>query len=398
MDDPIVVAGAGLAGLRAVEELRTAGHTGPVTVVGGEAHLPYDRPPLSKQVLRGAPVDLALCEAYPELGATWRLGVTATALDTDRRRIVLSDGTTLPYHGLIVATGSRPRPLPGRRDLAGVHCLRTVEDGHAVRRALRGRPRMAVIGGGFIGAEVASAARELDLAVTLVEAAAAPLLGALGPRVADLFTALHAEHGVTLRCGTAVRGLRGETHVTGVDLADGTTVPAELVVVGIGVVPNTEWLTGSGLRTGDGVHCDRHLSAGPPGVYAAGDVARAPHPLFGPIRVEHWTTAAGQARLAARNLLAELAGTPQRRAAFTEIPYFWSEQHGHRIQVAGWAPGADEVRVDHGPRGLPVALFGRAGTLVAAMTWDAPRELARWRRAIAAGTPWLEAVGETVAR
>jgi 3-phenylpropionate/trans-cinnamate dioxygenase ferredoxin reductase component len=388
---PVVVVGGSLTGLRVVEQLRRHGHAGPVTVVGEELHPPYDRPPLSKQVLRGAePVHLRDAAALAATEAEFLTGRRATGVDVVARRLRLDDGRTLPYDSLVVATGVTARRLPFGSELAGVHTLRTLDDAVALRGALAGRPRVVVVGGGFIGCEVAASLRSLDLDVTLVEGAATPLAAPLGEEVGAVVADLHRAHGVDLRCGTGVAALEGAGRVEAVRLTDGTSLPADLVVVGIGGRPATGWLAGSGLDLADGVVCDQHGRAAP-GVWAAGDVARWFSPLYGEhLRVEHWTTACEQAAVVARNLL---AATEEDLVPYSGVPYFWSDQYDVRIQFAGHRrPGDRVVLLPQETAGRHVGLVERDGVLVGALAINAPRELLRYRGLVAARTPIAEAL------
>ncbi|WP_181874422.1 NAD(P)/FAD-dependent oxidoreductase, partial [Marinitenerispora sediminis] len=346
----VTVVGASLAGLTAVRSLRRHGFDGRITVVGAERHRPYDRPPLSKDVLLGkaAVADLALHddEEEAELAAEWVLGRPAVALDPRRRSVRLAGGREVVSDGVVVATGAAPRRLPGSEGMAGVHTLRTLDDAEALRAELgRGRPSVVVVGGSFIGAEIASSCGALGLDVTVVEAAPLPLAPVLGGRMARVCAALHADNGIRLLCGVQVAGLvGGGGRVAGVRLADGRLLPADVVVVGIGVLPGTEWLAGSGVRTAQGVVCDPGCRTSVPGVVAAGDVARIQWPGRSPERrVEHWSNAAEQPDVAVRNLLAGSAVAESRH-----VPYFWSDQYGVRIQFAGSAAPGDEVRIEEG--------------------------------------------------
>jgi NADPH-dependent 2,4-dienoyl-CoA reductase/sulfur reductase-like enzyme len=387
----VVVVGASVAGVAACAALRAAGWPGEVVLVGEEPHAPYDRPPLSKQLLCGTvgPADVGLPDAsrLEDLRVTHRAGCAATELDLAARRLRLAGGERLRFDGLVVATGSRARRLPGQPDAEGLHVLRTLDDAVRLRAAVAAARHVVVVGAGFIGLEVASSVRSLGVEATVLEVAPAPLARVLGPEVGGWFADLHAEHGVDVRCGVAIEGFRLQAgRVTGVELPGGRALPADVVVVGVGAAPATGWLASSGLRLDDGVVCDPYLRAAP-GVYAAGDVARWEHPRFGPIRVEHWTTAGSHARTAARNLAADLAGRPEERRMADEVPYFWSDQHGVKVQMAGWVEGCDAVH-EIAADGRRAALFGRAGTLVGALTWNWPALLAKQRRAIAAGTEW----------
>jgi NADPH-dependent 2,4-dienoyl-CoA reductase/sulfur reductase-like enzyme len=389
-----VVVGAAVAGVAAAVALRDAGFDGEIVLLGEETHEPYDRPPLSKQVLRGTrgPGELRL-PGVPQLRereVETRLGVRAVGLDLERRELRLEGHDPLGFDGLILATGSVPKRLTGQRDLPGLHMLRTIDDAIALRGELVGAARVGVVGAGFIGLEVASEARALGAAVTVVDLAPHPLSRVFGPEVGSRVRRLHAEHGVEFRCGEPIEGLAvRDGRVVGIEFADGT-VEADLVVVGIGTVPADAWLEGSGLRIDDGVLCDAELRAAP-GVYAAGDVARWDHPTFGSIRVEHWTTAGEHARIAAHNLAIDLGGTGEPRPAGA-IPYFWSDQHGVKLQLAGWIAGSDRIAEFEGEGVRSATLFGREGKLVGALALDWPAFVARRRRAIGASTEWEEAV------
>ncbi|MFF9653634.1 NAD(P)/FAD-dependent oxidoreductase [Streptomyces sp. NPDC014622] len=389
----IVVVGASAAGLSAAETLRREGFDGSLTLVGRERHLPYDRPPLSKQILtRAWAVERTALRPQADVEALdldLRLGTAATALSTGTRTVTLDDGTECGYDGLIIATGVRPRRLPGP-PAPGVHTLRTLDDALALRERLGEGRRLVVVGAGFLGAEVASSARALGTAVTLVEAAPVPLAHVLGHRAGEHLAHLHRDHGVDLRSGTGVAEIMTSDHrLTAVRLSDGTLVPADDVLVAIGSEPDTTWLDGSGLRLADGVVCDRYLAA-VPGVHAAGDVARWHNPLFGAdMRVEHRTNAAEQAMAAARNLL-----HPESARPFASVPYFWSDQHGIRIQAYGHLRGHDEARVVEGDsaRGRFLVAYRTGHRLTGALSFGMPpKALRRWRTAIAAGSDWRAA-------
>ncbi|MFD3590865.1 NAD(P)/FAD-dependent oxidoreductase [Streptomyces sp. NPDC058683] len=382
----IVVVGASAAGLAAVETLRREGYDGTLTLVGDELHPPYDRPPLSKQVLAAewAP-DRVVLRAPTELdslGLELRLGAAATGLDVADRTVRLADGSLLPYDGLIVATGVRPRRLPGE----GAHVLRTVDDALTLRERIGPGQRLVVVGAGFLGAEAAAVAWKLGAQVTLLEPAPVPLAHAVGEEVGRVLTRAHLQRGVDLRTGVSV------TEVTedGVRLADGETIDADEVLVAVGSLPNVEWLAGSGLSVGDGVICDEYCEAAKD-VYAAGDVARWYNPLFGvSMRIEHRTNAAEQGMAAARNLL-----NPEARKPFAPVPYFWSDQYDMKIQAYGYLRGHDEVRVVEGElaEGRFVAAYRTGerlnGVLAVGVT---PKVLRGWRQAIAVGASWGEAV------
>ena len=400
--DRVAVVGASLAGLRAAEELRARGFDGTITVVGDEIHPPYDRPPLSKQVLAGdwQPERIALTVAagggLDGLALDWRLGAVATALDLADRAVTLAGGERVPFDGLVVATGATPRRLPGTDHLAGVHTLRTLDDCLAVRAALDAGPgRVVVVGGGFIGAEVAATCRGRGLDVTLVEALPVPLGRVLGDEIGAVMADVHRDHGVDVRLGVGVAGLDGGRRVERVRLADGSDVPADLVVVGIGVVPTTGWLEGSGLTLADGVVCDETVAAAP-GVVAAGDVARWWSRRFGElVRVEHWDNAITMGAHAARRLLAG-EGEPTEALAYDPVPWFWSDQYDRKIQLAGRSAGADEVRVVDGSTAERrfVALYRRGDRLTGVLAMNRPRPLLTYPRLVERGASWSEALAE----
>lgn len=395
----IVVVGASLAGVRAAEALRERGFTGELTLVGAEPHLPYNRPPLSKQLLAGGiDVESAALRVADDLDARWLLGWTAVDLDLRDRIIELADGSGLAFDGLVVATGARPRPWPGGMPrLEGVHLLRGLDDALRLRIALAQRPRVLVVGAGFIGAEVASTARALGLDVTLVELDRAPSAGALGPEVGAFLAELHRDHGVDLRLRTSVDEFRGAGRLEAVTLTDGSLVPADVAIVALGAIPSTEWLAGSGVMLDRGLVCDAHcVAAG--GVVAAGDVARWPHPLFDGalVAVGHWSNAVEQAAVAAANLLA----APSDREPYAAVPSFWSDQHGHSLRSVGLPALADEAHVVEGAlaeRRFVVA-YGRRGRLVGALAVDLGRRLRHHRALIAGRAPLSAALDGARAR
>jgi NADPH-dependent 2,4-dienoyl-CoA reductase/sulfur reductase-like enzyme len=392
--DRIVIVGASLAGLRAAETLRMSGYEGTVTVIGDEPHLPYDRPPLSKRVLSGEwEPDRAVLRKPDDMGSldvAWRTGVAATGLDLDAREVRLADGSSESFDGLVVATGSTVRRLPGQDDHSNAHVLRTLDDSIALRDEIAdGDRRVVVIGAGFIGLEVAATTRDLGNEVLVLEGASAPLMRGLGAEMGAAAAACHADHGVEIRCGVAVAGFGPDT----VLLGDGTRVPADVVVVGIGVTPSTDWLAGSGLTVGDGVMCGADLGAGHHGVFVAGDVVNWHNPLFDePMRVEHWTNAAEQGALAARNLLAAAAGEPTEE--YAAIPFFWSEQYDRRIQFLGRPTGDDEVRLVAGSvdERRFAALYGSGGRLRGVLGVNMPRMVMPFRRHFDAGIGWDDAI------
>jgi NADPH-dependent 2,4-dienoyl-CoA reductase/sulfur reductase-like enzyme len=393
----IAVVGASLAGVRAAEALREEGFDGSLTIVGDDAARPYDRPPLSKHVLSGEwdPARIRLPAAAPDaaLDAEWRLGVAATGLDLHERRIALSDGGSVAFDGLVIATGAAARRLPIGDGLAGVHVLRTLADCIALRADLEAGPqRVAVIGAGFIGGEVAATCRGRGLAVTVIEALPVPLGRILGDELGTMVGDLHRDHGVDLRLGVGVADIRGTDRVEAVELADGSVVEADVVVVGVGVAPNTGWLDGSGLTVDNGVVCDVTCLAAP-GVVAAGDVARWPNPLFDEVmRVEHWDNAIEQGAHAARTLLAgEGGGRP-----YAPVPWFWSDQYDRKLQLAGRPRPDDEMVVVQGSieERRFLALYGRAGKVVGVVGMNRPAPVMRYRARIAEGLGWNEALAE----
>lgn len=390
-----VVVGGSLAGLRAVEAARRSGFAGTITLIGAEDHLPYDRPPLSKAFLSADPEIPTSTEFRTrqhlerELGVELLLGSPATGLDTDEQYVLVGGGR-VPYDSLVVATGARLRSLPGTEGIAGVCGLRTVDDAITIRRGLDGGARTVVIGAGFIGSEVASAARARGLQVTIVEALPTPLVRATGARMGAAIAALHERHGTSLLCGRTVQAVRGTGRVEDVLLDDGTVLPADLVVVGIGISPNTEWLQGSGLDLSNGIVCDQTLWTGSEGVYAAGDVARWPNEVMAETqRTENWTAAAEQGAAAARNAL-----DPSQASDYGTVPYSWSDWYGSRIQFVG-SPNSDEIQVVDGDPtsgGRWVALYRRGGRLIGALTVSAPTEIMKYRGLILGQTSWSDAL------
>ncbi|MEU8690101.1 FAD-dependent oxidoreductase [Streptomyces sp. NPDC048665] len=377
----MAVVGASLAGLSAARSLRKRGYDGRLVLVGEELHRPYDRPPLSKEFLAGAlgEAELALERDDEDLQAEWVLGTRATGLDRTERAIRLADGREIRADGVVVATGAAARTLPGTEGLAGVHVLRTLDDARALRDELALGGRLVVIGGGFVGAEVASTAYALGLDVTVVEAAPTPLAGPLGAAMGAVVSALHADHGVRLLCGAGVKGLGGERRVDAVLLEDGRSVPADTVVVGVGARPCVDWLDGSGIALDNGVKCGADGRTTLAGVVAVGDCANWYDPHTGAHRrVEHWTGALERPDTAVATLLAGGAREP----GVPRPAYFWSDQYGVRIQFVGHAAGADEVTVEEGSTGDRsfLAVYRRAGRPVAVLGMNQPRLFTRWRK------------------
>ncbi|MFF3541693.1 NAD(P)/FAD-dependent oxidoreductase [Streptomyces platensis] len=430
---PIAVVGASAAGLAAAEALRRGGWRGPLTLIGEEPHLPYDRPPLSKQLLHGAwePDRLRLRteDQLAPLDLDLRLGTRATGLDVATRTLTLDGGERLGCAGVIIATGVAARTLPGADRVAGVHTLRTLDEALALRGRLAnggtpggGRRRLVIVGNGVLGCEAAAVARELGHEVTLVGIDETPMAAAVGTEVGALLAAEHRARGVRLRTG-AVDGFEtapadpagtGDPQVTAVRLAHGgaaaggeggSRLPADLVLLAIGSRPAVEWLADPALDTTDGLRCDAYCAAAP-GIYAAGDVARWDHPVHGrPLRFEHRMNATEQGMAAARNLLAELAATApapragddaptQERRPFAPVPYFWSDQYDLKLQAYGLTAGADRVEatvLDRARRRL-LALYGRDGRAVGVLAAGLPpRQLRALRAVIATPLPWEEA-------
>jgi 3-phenylpropionate/trans-cinnamate dioxygenase ferredoxin reductase component len=383
-DATVVVVGAGLAGLRAAENLRADGHRGALTVVGAERHPPYDRPPLSKQFLAGTwGLDRVVLRDGPKLealGATLLLGRRAVSLDVEGQRLALDDGRTLRFDGLVLATGSHPRTLAGTEGIPGVHVLRTLDDCLALARDTEEpHRRLVVIGAGFIGSEVAATCHGRGLEVTVLEALPVPLERALGEQMGEACAALHRAHGVDLRTGVTVAGVRTDAQgaVGGVELSDGTVVAADVVVVGIGVTPTTDWLEGSGLELRDGVVADATLHTADQ-VVVAGDAARwFDEDLGDHRRVEHWENAAAQGMHAAKSLLAGRRDAQ----AYGPVPYFWSDQYELKIQMLGIPSPVDEVEVVDGSveESRFVAVYGRGDRLTAALGFGRPRQLMGFR-------------------
>ncbi|WP_454857202.1 NAD(P)/FAD-dependent oxidoreductase [Promicromonospora soli] len=396
----VAIIGGSAGGLLAAEALRRADFQGPITLVGDEPHLPYDRPPLSKQILSGQwetdKVTLRPRTSIDALGVDLRLGVAATGLDADAHTVLLDDGTDLHYERLIVATGVRARRLPGADGLRGVRTLRTLDDALALRARLRPGRRLVIVGAGFVGAEVAAVARGLGAEVTILEAGPVPMAGAIGEHAGRFLAALHHERGVHIRTGVVVTEVLGvDGAVAAVVLADGEVVPADDLLIAIGSTPNTEWLADSGLDTTNGLVCDQYCAAAPD-VYGVGDIASWHNPLFDlTMRVEHRTNAAEQALAVARNLLA-----PDERRPYAPVPYIWSDQYDTKVQTYGYLRDHDEdlVLENNSSQGRLLVAYRRQDRLTGVLAvGGSPKALRAWRALIAAGTAWETAISDIAA-
>jgi NADPH-dependent 2,4-dienoyl-CoA reductase/sulfur reductase-like enzyme len=379
----IVIVGASLAGLRAAEALRDEGFNGRLIVIGDEKHEPYDRPPLSKQVLKGwVRADHTKLPRMRKVDAEWRLGVAATGLDRKTKQVRLANGDQVPYDRLLIATGTRARPWfnPKEGALKGVFTLRTSDDAGRLQAALAARPgRVLIVGAGFIGSEMASVCRELGLDVTVAERAAAPLVGALGGVIGDIAAEMQRDHGVDLRTGVSVEALEGDAkgHVRRARLSDGTTLDVDVVVASLGSIRNTEWLEGAGLATGFwGVACDAGCrvfdlhGVVTDNIFVAGDIARAPHVLYEYqfLSLEHWDNAVLGGKVAAHNMVSLEAD----RRPHLPLPAFWSGQFGVNIKGVGVGPFGDEIVITQGSvkERRFAAAYGRRGRIVAAVTFN----------------------------
>jgi 3-phenylpropionate/trans-cinnamate dioxygenase ferredoxin reductase component len=370
-----VIVGASLAGAKAAETLRTEGFDGEVVLIGEETLRPYERPPLSKDYLRGeksfdetAAVHAA--DFYDANRIELRKGARVSEIDAGRAEVAISSGERVGYDVLLLTVGAEPRRLsvPGA-ELDGVHYLRTAGDSDVLRQAFSGSPQVVVIGAGWIGSEVAASARQLGADVALVELASVPLERVLGHEVGAVFRDLHADHGVDMHFGVGVDSLEGGKAVERVRLTDGTVLPAQVVVAGIGVTPRTALAEGAGLDLDNGVLVDEYLATSAERIFAAGDVANAYHPRYRTrIRLEHWSSALNQGPAAARNMLGE-------HKAYDRTPYFFSDQYDLGMEYRGWAPQFDRVvfRGDVAGREF-IAFWVNQGRVMAAMNvniWDA---------------------------
>ncbi|MEU2135101.1 FAD-dependent oxidoreductase [Streptomyces sp. NPDC018352] len=379
----IVIVGASLAGLRAGLVLRRDGFTGSLTVIGDEPHSPYDRPPLSKQVLTGhVPARRTALPRGDQLDARWRLGVAATGLDLSGKQVLLADGEKVGFDRLLIATGERARPWPNEAEAAldGLFALRTPDDADGLRQHLAAGPsRVLVIGAGFTGCEVASACRELDVPVTVTERGPAPLVGALGAVIGGVAAQMQLDHGVDLRCGVQVEALEGDDsgRLRRARLSDGSTLDVDVAVAALGSIRNVEWLESSGLAAGVwGVACDAGCRAVDVNgvvtddVFVAGDVARCPHPVYDYqyLALEHWGNAVAQAEIAAHNMLS----AQSERWPHLALPEFWSTQFGTEIKSVGVPTYAEQVVIAQGSMAERrfVAVYGYRGRITAAVAFN----------------------------
>ncbi|MFK7897679.1 MAG: NAD(P)/FAD-dependent oxidoreductase [Myxococcota bacterium] len=395
MPDQIAVVGASLAGLRFVEALRRKEYAGKITVIGAEDRLPYDRPPLSKQFLTEdwEEARLALARDGVEgLNAEWKLGCRAESLDVEAKSLKLSDGSVVEADAIAIATGTRARRLPFGQELAGIVELRTIEDALTLRSALEGAARVVVVGAGFIGMEVAASCRQKGLSVSVVEPLPAPLIRGLGPVLGERVAKRHREAGVEFHLGIGVDGFEeAEGRVSGVRLSNGESLPADVVIVGVGAAPATEWLDGAGLEIDNGVLCDATGATGRDGIFALGDCARWENKRYPERpRFEHWTSAVEQAEVVAERIIQGKA------EPFAPIPYVWTDQFDLRIAIAGEIQEGDEMHICLGSleEDRFLALFGREGRLSAAVGFKRPRQLNACRRKMLEGISFEEAVSE----
>ena len=388
----IVVVGGSLAGVHAAEALRERGFDGELTLVSAEPGLPYDRPPLSKELLLDGmtPEQLLLRPApwYEVQGIELRLNTAARGIDADKGLLALTDGSHLPYDGMVIATGSAARRFPGDTTQARVHVLRTLDDALELRPELIPGRHLVMIGGGFVGLEVAAVARGLGLDVTLIEGSSMPLARAFGTDIGTWYRELHEGNGVRLICGSSVQSLQDSPGGVTVTLSSGESLSADVVAAGIGATPAVEWLAGSAVEVANGVTCTPELLTSVPNIVAAGDVAAWRNPVFDEdMRIEHWSNAVDQGRHAAATLLGE-------RDPFGSVPYFWTDQHDKKMRFVGRADGATDIRIEEMADDKLVATLGRGGRLIGALTVCAPRQLAKYKVAIQNRAPW-EASGAT---
>ncbi len=389
-ENGIVIVGGGLAAARTAEQLRKSEYTGPVTIVSDEVHLPYDRPPLSKDVLHADLDDVTLkpAEFYTDNNITLRLGSAAQTLDITAKTVTLADGSVLGYDELVIATGLVPKRISSFPDLEGIRVLRNLDEALALRTHAASARKAVIIGAGFIGCEVAASLRKLGVDVVLVEPQPAPLASVLGEQVGSLVTRLHRAEGVDVRAGVGVTEVRGEGgHVSTVVLSDGSELPADLVVVGIGSRPATEWLDGSGVAVDNGVVCDEAGRTSAPHVWALGDVASWRDATGHQARVEHWSNVAEQARAVVPSILGKEA--PE----LVVVPYFWSDQYDVKIQCLGEPEANDVVHIveDDGRKFL--AYYERDGVVVGVVGGGMPGKVMKTRAKIASAAPIADVLG-----
>jgi NADPH-dependent 2,4-dienoyl-CoA reductase/sulfur reductase-like enzyme len=390
MSERLVIVGASLAGTRAAGRALELGYDGEILLIGDESHLPYDRPPLSKAVLGGDDAVLPLLNGAEELSSHPRvrlvLGDMATGLDIEQRAVRTASGEDIPYDQVVLATGAAPNRLPFGMNTPGVHVLRTWRDAQAIRVALARGARTVIVGAGFIGAEVASAARKFDLPVTIIEQSEAPLTRAVGAEAGLALLRLHARYGTNVRLGATLVNIRGDDHVVSVMLGDGTELEADLVVVGIGASPNTGWLQSSGLTLDNGIVTDECLRASPR-VWAAGDVCRWRSDRLGALlRLEHWTNAADQGAHVGESIALREA------RAYDGIPYFWSDWYGQRIQFAGMGIGTPIFIDGNYDSDRFVALYRNGDRLSGVLTLNRRSDNTRFQRMLLQGVSWDEAL------
>ena len=390
-----MIVGGGLAAARTAEHLRKSGYTAPITLVSDEPHLPYDRPPLSKEMLQDAQknlddVLLKPAEFYADNDIALNLGSPAQSVDTAARTLALFDGTVLDYDELVIATGLAPKRIPSFPDLAGIRVLRSYDEAMALREQAASARRAVVVGAGFIGCEVAASLRKLGVDVVLVEPQPAPLATVLGQEIGELIARLHRSEGVDVRTGVGVAGVRADDageRVTAVELTGGTVIDADLVIVGIGSRPATDWLVGSGVALDNGVLCDEVGRTSDPHVWALGDVASWRDATGHQRRVEHWSNVADQARI----LVAAALG--QDPPSLTVVPYFWSDQYDVKIQCLGEPEATDVVHLAEDDGRKFLAYYERDGVLVGVVGGGMPGKVMKARAKIAAGAPITEVLG-----
>ncbi|MDY6869173.1 MAG: FAD/NAD(P)-binding oxidoreductase [Actinomycetota bacterium] len=385
----IVIVGGGLAAARTAEQLRRSNYSGPVTIVSDEDHLPYDRPPLSKEVLRSETDDVTLkpAEFYRENDITVLRGAGAASLDTVGKKVTLTDGREIGYEELVIATGLVPKRIPSFPDLTGIHVLRNFDESLKLRKEAGSARRAVVIGAGFIGCEVAASLRKLGVEVVLVEPQPAPLASVLGRQIGELVARLHRAEGVDVRCGVGVADVKGQEKVQSVVLSDGTEIEADIVVVGIGSRPATDWLEDSGVTLDNGVVCDAQGRSTAPHVWAIGDVASWLDTVGNQVRVEHWSNVADQARV----LVPAMLGQDVR--GVVSVPYFWSDQYDVKIQCLGEPQAGDTVHIveDDGRRFL--AYYERDGVVAGVVGGGMPGKVMKTRHKIANGAPIADVLG-----